>query len=211
MVYTKETLTRLADILREKQKEYGHEIFLISDEPYREIIFDGKAYEYPSKYYENTISCYSFSKSLSLPGERIGYVAVHPLAKDANILVDMCTQISRGIGHNCPAATPQLAVAKVIDEVSDISVYETNRNLLYDAFIRLGFETVKPDGTFYILVKAKEEDAVAFCNKAKAYDLIFVPADNFGAPGYFRVAYCIDTEKVERAIPVIERFVRENY
>ena len=154
VVYTKETLTRLSDILREKQKEYGHEIFLISDEPYREIIFDGKAYEYPSKYYENTISCYSFSKSLSLPGERIGYVAVHPLAKDANILVDMCTQISRGIGHNCPAATPQLAVAKVIDEVSDISVYETNRNLLYDAFIRLGFETVKPDGTFYILVKA---------------------------------------------------------
>ena len=211
VVYTKETLTRLSDILREKQKEYGHEIFLISDEPYREIIFDGKAYEYPSKYYENTISCYSFSKSLSLPGERIGYVAVHPLAKDANILVDMCTQISRGIGHNCPAATAQLGVAEVIDEVSDISVYETNRNLLYDAFTRLGFTTVKPDGTFYILVKALEEDAVAFCNKAKAYDLIFVPADNFGAPGYFRVAYCIDTEKVERAIPMIERFVKENY
>lgn len=211
VVYTKETLTRLSDILREKQKEYGHEIFLISDEPYREIIFDGKAYEYPSKYYENTISCYSFSKSLSLPGERIGYVAVHPMAKDADILADMCTQISRGIGHNCPAATAQLGVAKVIDEVSDISVYETNRNLLYDAFIRLGFETVKPDGTFYILVKALEEDAVAFCNKAKAYDLIFVPADNFGAPGYFRVAYCIDTDKVKRAIPVIEEFVKNNY
>ena len=211
VVYTKETLTRLSDILREKEKEYGHEIFLISDEPYREIIFDGKAYEYPSKYYENTISCYSFSKSLSLPGERIGYVAVNPAAKDADILADMCTQISRGIGHNCPASTAQLAVAEVLDEVSDISVYETNRNLLYDAFTRLGFETVKPDGTFYILVKALEEDAVIFCNKAKDYDLIFVPADNFGAAGYFRVAYCIDTEKVERAIFVLEKFVEEIY
>ncbi len=211
VVYTKETLTRLSDILREKEKEYEHEIFLISDEPYREIIFDGKAYEYPSKYYANTISCYSFSKSLSLPGERIGYVAVNPAAKDADILADMCTQISRGIGHNCPAATAQLGVAEVIDEVSDISVYETNRNLLYDAFTRLGFTTVKPDGTFYILVKALEEDAVAFCNKAKDYDLIFVPADNFGAPGYFRVAYCIDTEKVRRAIPVLEKFVEEIY
>lgn len=211
VVYTKETLTRLSDILREKEKEYGHEIFLISDEPYREIIFDGKEYEYPSKYYANTISCYSFSKSLSLPGERIGYVAVNPAAKDGDILADMCTQISRGIGHNCPAATAQLGVAEVIDEVSDISVYETNRNLLYEAFTRLGFETVKPDGTFYILVKALEEDAIAFCKKAKEYDLIFVPADNFGAPGYFRVAYCIDTDKVKRAIPVIEEFVKNNY
>ncbi len=211
VVYTKETLARLGDILREKEKEYGHEIFLISDEPYREIIFDGKKYEYPSKYFENSISCYSFSKSLSLPGERIGYLAVNPAAKDGDILADMCTQISRGIGHNCPASTPQLAVAEVIEETSDISVYETNRNLLYDAFTRLGFTTVKPAGTFYILVKALEDDAIAFCQKAKDYDLIFVPADNFGAPGYFRVAYCIDTEKVKRAIPVLEKFVKEYY
>ena len=208
---TKETLSRLAEVLREKEREYGHEIFLISDEPYREIIFDGKTYEYPSKYYENSISCYSFSKSLSLPGERIGYLAVNPAAKDADILADMCTQISRGIGHNCPASTAQLAVAEVIEETADISVYETNRNLLYDAFVRLGFTTVKPDGTFYILVKALEEDGISFCRKAKDYDLIFVPADNFGTPGYFRVAYCIDTEKVKRAIPVLERFVKEKY
>ena len=211
VVYSEETLQRLSMFLEAKQAQYGHEIFIISDEPYREILFDGKKFAYPSKYYDNTISCYSFSKSLSLPGERIGYVAVNPKAKDADILAVMCGQISRGIGHNCPAATPQLAVAKVIDKTSDISVYETNRNLLYDALVNLGYEVVRPGGTFYIFPKALEEDAVAFCNKAKEYDLILVPADNFGAPGYFRMAYCIDTEKVERAIPVLEKFTKEQY
>ena len=211
VVYSEETLQRLSMFLEAKENQYGHEIFLISDEPYREIIFDGKKYAYPSKYYKNTISCYSFSKSLSLPGERIGYVAIHPQAKDSDILATMCGQISRGIGHNCPAATPQLAVAKVIDETSDISVYETNMNLLYDALVDLGYEVVRPGGTFYIFPKALEEDAVAFCNKAKEYDLILVPADNFGAPGYFRMAYCIDTEKVKRAITVLEKFTKEQY
>lgn len=211
VVYSEETLQRLAMFLEAKQNQYGHEIFIISDEPYREILFDGKKFAYPSKYYDNTISCYSFSKSLSLPGERIGYVAVNPKAKDADILAVMCGQISRGIGHNCPASTPQLAVAKVIDRVSDISVYETNMNLLYDALVSLGYEVVRPGGTFYIFPKALEEDAVAFCNKAKEYDLILVPADNFGAPGYFRMAYCIDTEKVKRAILVLEKFTKEQY
>lgn len=211
IVYTEETLKQVADILYAKQKEYGHDIFLISDEPYREIIFDNKEYPYPSKFYDNTLSCYSYSKSMSLPGERIGYIAVSPRATDADIMIVIFGQISRGIGHNCPSATPQIAVAKVVDETSDVSVYETNMNLLYDTFVRLGFTVVKPGGTFYILPKALEEDAVAFCNKAKEYDLIFVPADNFGAPGYFRIAYCIDTEKVKRAIPVIEKFVRECY
>ena len=211
VVYSEETLQRLSMFLEAKQEQYGHEIFIISDEPYREILFDGKKFAYPSRFYDNTISCYSFSKSLSLPGERIGYLAVNPRAKDADILAVMCGQISRGIGHNCPAATPQLAVAKVIDQTSDISVYETNMNLLYDALISLGYEVVRPGGTFYIFPKALEEDAVAFCNKAKEYDLILVPADNFGAPGYFRMAYCIDTEKVKRALPVLERFTKEQY
>ena len=210
-VYSEDTIKELASILVEKQEEYGHDIFIISDEPYREIVFDGKKCPYVSKYYDNSISCYSFSKSLSLPGERIGYVAINPRATDADIFAVICGQISRGIGHNCPASTSQLAVARVIDEVSDLTVYEKNMNLLYDALTRIGFEVVRPGGTFYIFPKALEEDANAFCMKAKKYDLILVPADNFGCPGYFRMAYCIDTEKVERSIPVLEKFAREEY
>lgn len=211
IAYSTETIRRLAEVMERKQKEYGHDIFLISDEPYREIVFAGADAPYVTKYYDNSISCYSFSKSLSLPGERIGYVAVNPRATDADIMAVMCGQISRGIGHNCPSSSVQLAVAKVIDETSDLSVYETNMNLLYDALVRIGFEVVKPGGTFYIFPKALEEDSYAFCNKAKDYDLILVPADNFGCPGYFRMAYCIDTEKVKRSIPVLERFAREVY
>lgn len=211
IAYSTPTIERLAQILYAKQKEYGHDIFLISDEPYREIVFAGADAPYVSKFYDNSISCYSFSKSLSLPGERIGYVAVNPRATDADIIAVMCGQISRGIGHNCPSSSVQLAVAQVIDQTSDLSVYETNMNLLYDALTRMGFQVVKPGGTFYIFPKALEEDANAFCNKAKDYDLILVPADNFGCPGYFRMAYCIDTEKVKRSIPVMEKFVREVY
>ncbi len=211
VTYSEETLTRLAAFLNEKQEEYGHDIFLISDEPYREIVFDGKEAPYPSNYYSNTLSCYSFSKSLSLPGERIGYVAVHPECTDADLLVAMMAQISRGTGHNCPSSSVQLAVAEVLDETSDLSVYETNMNLLYDALTNLGFEVVRPGGTFYIFPKALEDDAVAFCQKAKDYDLILVPSDGFGVPGYFRMAYCIDTEKVQRSIPVLKKFVEECY
>ena len=211
VAYNTATIEKLAATLYRKQEEYGHDIFLISDEPYREIVFEGADSPYPSKFYDNTISCYSFSKSLSLPGERIGYVAVNPRATDADILAVMCGQISRGIGHNCPSSTAQLAVARVIDETSDLSVYETNMNLLYDALTEIGFEVVKPAGTFYIFPKALEEDSIAFCKKALEYDLILVPADNFGCPGYFRMAYCIDTEKVQRAIPVIKKFAKEVY
>lgn len=211
VVYAKETLQTLADLLEKKEREYGHDIFLISDEPYREIVFDGRRVDYPSRYYRNTLSCYSFSKSLSIPGERIGYVAVHPECTDSKLLVPIMAQISRGIGHNCPSSTIQLATAKVLEETGDLQVYETNRDLLYDLFVELGFTVVRPDGTFYIFPKALEEDAVAFCQKAKAYDLIFVPSDSFGVPGYVRLAYCVDTEKVKRSLPVIRRFVEEQY
>lgn len=209
IVYSEDTLKALADILGRKQTEYGHEIFLISDEPYREIVFDGKECPYPSRYYDNSLSCYSYSKSLSLPGERIGYVAVNPAAKDADLLVPIMAQISRGIGHNCPSSTAQLGVAKVLDITSDLSVYETNRNLLYDKLTELGFTVVKPGGTFYIFPKALEDDAVAFCKKALEYDLVLVPADNFGCPGYFRMAYCIDTEKVKRSLPALEKLAAD--
>lgn len=211
IVYTTETVTRLADILRRKQEQYGHDIFLISDEPYREIVFAGVDAPFVAKFYDNTLTCYSFSKSLSLPGERIGYIAVNPKATDADIIAVICGQISRGIGHNCPPSIIQLAVSKVIDDTSDLSVYETNMNLIYNKLIGLGFTVVKPGGTFYIFPKALEEDANAFCMKAKKYDLILVPADNFGCPGYFRMAYCIDTEKVIRSLDVLEKFVKTEY
>lgn len=211
VVYSRETIERLAQVMADKQREYGHDIFLISDEPYREILFDGVECPYPSKFYDNTLSCYSFSKSLSLPGERIGYVAVNPACTDADLLVPIMAQISRGTGHNCPSSSVQLAVAQVLEDTSDLSVYETNMNILYDALVDLGFEVVRPGGTFYIFPKALEEDANAFCMKAKAYDLILVPSDNFGVPGYFRMAYCIDTEKVKRAIPVLREFVEKEY
>lgn len=210
-VYSAETLEKLAKLLTEKQLEYGHEIFIISDEPYREIVFDGAELPYVSRFYANTLSCYSYSKSLSLPGERIGYVAVNPACKDAELLVPMMGQISRGIGHNCPSSSIQLAVAKVVDETADMKVYETNMKLLYQALTDLGFSCVRPGGTFYIFPKALEEDAVAFCKKALQYDLILVPSDSFGVKGYFRMAYCIDTEKVERSLEALRRFVKENY
>ena len=155
--------------------------------------------------------CYSFSKSLSLPGDRIGYMAVNPAAEGADLMVNMAVQISRGIGHNCPTALMQRAVAENIDLTADLSVYETNMNLIYDKLVDLGFTVVRPGGTFYIFPKALEADSVAFAQKALKYDLVLVPGDSFGAPGFFRMAYCIDTEKVVRSLPVLEKFVKEEY
>lgn len=211
VVYTEGTLRRLSDILGRKSGEYGHTIYLISDEPYREIVFGGAEAPCVSRFYDNTIMCYSFSKSLSLPGERIGYVAVHPNCDGAEYMVPMCVQISRGIGHNCPPSIIQLAVSRVLDRTADLSVYETNMNLIYDELVNLGFTCVKPGGTFYIFPKALEEDAKVFCQKALKYDLILVPGDTFGAPGFFRMAYCIDTEKVKRSLPALRRFVEAEY
>ena len=211
IVYSEETIKRLADVLRDAQKKYSHPIYIISDEPYREIVFDGKEAPCISKYYDNTIMCYSYSKSLSIPGERIGYMAVNPAAEGADLMVSMAVQISRGIGHNCPSSIIQRAVAENIGLTSDLSVYETNMNLIYDKLVELGFTVVRPGGTFYIFPKALEEDSVAFSKKALKYDLVLVPGDSFGAPGFFRMAYCIDTGKVKRSLPVLERFVKEEY
>ena len=211
VVYSEETVRKLSDMLRSAEKKYSHPIYIISDEPYREIVFDGKQAPCISKYYDNTIMCYSFSKSLSLPGDRIGYMAVNPAAEGADLMVNMAVQISRGIGHNCPTSIMQRAVAENIDLTADLSVYETNMNLLYDKLVELGFTVVRPGGTFYIFPKALEEDSVAFSKKALKYDLVLVPGDSFGAPGFFRMAYCIDTEKVRRSLPVLERFVKEEY
>lgn len=211
VVYTTQTLQKLADIMTAKEKEYGHDIFLISDEPYREIIFEGTDAPYVSSFYPNSLSCYSYSKSLSLPGERIGYVAVNPACTDAEYITNMCAQISRGTGHNCPPSIIQLAVAQILDLTADLSVYETNMNILYKELTSLGLECVKPGGTFYMFPKALEDDAVAFCQKAKKYDLILVPSDTFGVLGYFRIAYCISTEKVERSLEAFRKFIQNEY
>ncbi len=211
VAYSTSTLEKLSSILKDKSEEFGHTIFLISDEPYREIVFEGADAPYVSGFYDNTLSCYSFSKSLSLPGERIGYVAVNPKCEGADVIVPMCGQISRGTGHNCPPSIIQQAVAKVCDLTADLSVYETNMNIIYKTLVELGFTVVKPGGTFYIMPKALEESSIEFCKKAKDYDLIFVPTDGFGAPGFFRMAYCIDTDKVVRAMDRLRKFVSEVY
>ncbi len=211
IVYSTETVKELARIMTDKSEKYGHDIFLISDEPYREIVFEGVDSPYLSKFYKNTLSCYSFSKSLSLPGERIGYVAANPECTDAKLISAMCSQISRGTGHNCPPSIIQLAVAEVLELTSDLSVYETNMNILYKELTALGFDCVKPGGTFYMFPKAMEEDAVSFSEKAKKYDLILVPSNTFGVDGYFRIAYCIDTEKVERSLDAFRKFVKCEY
>ena len=211
VIYHEETMKKMAGILEKKEKEIGHEIYLISDEPYRELVYDGNQEDFLTKYYRNTIVGYSFSKSLSLPGERIGYVAVNPACEDAETMINMCGQISRGIGHNCPPSIIQLAVAQVLDKTADLSVYETNMNILYKELLDLGFTCVKPGGTFYIFPKALEEDAKVFSQKALKYDLVLVPGDSFGAPGYFRMAYCVDTEKVERSLEAFRKFVKTEY
>lgn len=210
-VYSTETLKKLSALLEDKQKEYGHDIFIISDEPYREIVFEGVDAPYVSKFYDNTLSCYSYAKSLSIPGERLGYIAVNPNCTDSAIISAMCAQISRGIGHNCPPSIIQIAVAETLGITSDLSVYERNMKLLYEELTVLGFTCVKPGGTFYIFPKALEEDAVAFCQKALNYDLVLVPGDSFGCPGFFRMAYCIETEKVERSLAALRRFVEMEY
>ena len=209
IAYSPGTLRRLADVLGAASARLGHRIFLLSDEPYREIVFGGAAQQHPGAYYADTLTCYSFSKSLSVPGERIGYVAANPACEQAELIVPMCGQISRGTGHNCPSSLIQLAVADCLEVTSDLSVYERNMELLYAELVRLGFTVVKPGGTFYIFPKALEEDSVAFCRKARAYDLALVPGDSFGCPGYFRMAYCVPTEKVRRSFAALETFVKE--
>lgn len=205
VVYTTETIQHLADILRKKEAEYGHEIFLITDEPYREIVFSGVDSPFVSKFYDNSICCYSYSKSISVPGERIGYMAVNPKAKDAEFLVPMAGQVSRFTGHNCPTALMQLAIEKVVDMTSDLSIYEKNAELLYNALTEIGYKCVKPLGTFYMFPQSPIPDANEFCWKAaKELGLIIVPGDSFECPGHFRISYCVPTELIEKAIPLFK-------
>ncbi|MBR6897137.1 MAG: pyridoxal phosphate-dependent aminotransferase [Lachnospiraceae bacterium] len=205
VVYSTATIDRLAQILTAKSKEFGHVIYLISDEPYREIVFEGVDAPFIAKHYKDTIVCYSYSKSMSIPGARTGYCLINTEAEGYDDFVNVCVQISRGIGHNCPPTLMQLAVAKAPGALSDLKVYEENCNILYNELSAMGFEIVKPGGTFYMFPKAPGGDATAFCEKAKEFDLILVPSDSFGVPGYFRIAYCVPTEKVKRSLEAFKK------
>ncbi|MBE5946840.1 MAG: pyridoxal phosphate-dependent aminotransferase [Lachnospiraceae bacterium] len=209
IVYSTPTIKKLAEILYAKQEEYGHDIYLISDEPYREIVFEGTDAPFISSFYDNSICCYSFSKSVSLPGERIGYMAVNPACKDAKLLVLMAGQISRFTGHNCPPSIIQLAIEKILDMTSDISIYQKNKEILYKELTRIGYHVVEPGGTFYMFPRCLTPDANEFCWKAaKELNLILVPGDSFNCPGHFRISYCVNTDVVERAIPLFEKLYK---
>lgn len=208
VVYSTETVKRLAALMTQKSEELGHTIYLISDEPYREIVFEGVDNPFVSDYYADTIICYSFSKSLSLPGERIGYVAVNPACSTAELIIDMCAQISRCIGHNCPSSLIQYVAGRMCGETSDLTVYETNARMLYKELTAMGYTCQEPGGTFYMFPKALEEDAMAFCQKALEYNLVLVPGDSFGCPGYFRISYCVQTEKAERSVEAFKKLAK---
>ena len=201
VVYSRQTLETLAAILRAKEALYGHPIYLISDEPYREIAFDGVEVPWVPSIYQDTIVCYSFSKSLSLPGERIGYLAVNPKADQAMTIAEVCPQISRTIGCNGTSTLMQLTVGRCADLTSQLEVYERNKDRLFTALTEYGFSCVEPGGSFYMFPRSLEPDDVAFCKKATELDLFLVPGTAFGCPGHFRLAYCVPEERVTVALP----------
>ncbi len=209
VVYSAETIKRLTDILREREKEYGHPIFLISDEPYREIAYDGIEVPYLTKYYRNTIVCYSYSKSFSLPGERIGYIVVPDEIEAFGRVYGAVAGAARVLTHVNAPSLFQLAVARCAGMPSDISSYEKNGKLLYQGLIEAGFTCLKPQGAFYLFPKCLEEDDYAFCEHAKKFDLLLVPGTDFGCPGYFRAAYCIKTETIERSLPLFKKLAED--
>ena len=207
VVYGRETVEKLAALLAEKSAEYGHTIYLISDEPYREITY-GAEVPYVPCVWPRTIVCYSYSKSLSLPGERIGYIFVSPLAKDAGELYLAVCGAGRALGYVCAPSLFQKVIARCQGMTSDVSVYEKNRNTLLSALTSYGFKCVRPDGAFYLFVRSPEADANAFCERAKAYDLLLVPGDDFGCKGYVRIAYCVSPAMIARSLPAFEKLAK---
>ena len=209
-VYSEEQIKTLCNILRSKSKEYGHPIFLISDEPYREIAYDGVFVPYLMNYYDDTVVCYSYSKSLSLPGERIGYIAVSPKCTESGGLYAAICGAGRSLGYVCAPALFQRVAAKCVDCVGDIAAYKKNRDLLTKGLQEYGYEFVTPSGAFYLFVKALEEDANAFSERAKKLGLLLVPSDTFGVKGYVRISYCVSYDLIERSMPLFKRLA-ESY
>ena len=207
-IYSEKTIKKLSEILTAKSKEFVHEIFIISDEPYREIAY-GIEVPYVPKFYKNTLVCYSYSKSFSLPGERIGYIIVPDEVADFGKIYGAIAGAARVLTHVNAPSLWQLVIAKCAGKPSDISIYERNAKLLYNGLIDAGFECVKPQGAFYLFPKALEADDYAFCERAKKYDLLLVPGADFGCKGYFRAAYCIKTETIERSLPLFKKLADE--
>lgn len=211
VVYTEETLTKIAELLERKSKEYGHPIYIVADEPYRELVYDGVKVTFIPNVYDNTIVCYSWSKSLSLPGERIGYVYVPEKCADAKAVYDTVSGAAREIGSVCPPTLTQKVIGECVGEMPDLAAYEENRNLLYNSLTEYGYECAKPDGAFYLFVKAPNGDAVAYSEKAKLdYNLLVVPGDGFACPGYFRLSYCVSNDMIKRSLPAFKAMI-ESY
>ena len=209
-VFSEDTIKKLAMILENAQKKYNRSIFIIADEPYRELVYDKEiVVPFIPNYYNNTIVCYSFSKSLSLPGERIGYIFVPPCAQDHDEVYFAVCGAGRALGFVCAPSLFQKMVPHCIGKTSDISIYKKNRDLLCNALTEYGYKVVRPDGAFYLFVKALEDDSRAFCEKAKAHDLLLVASDSFGFPGYCRISYCVSTEMIERSLGAFKALADE--
>ena len=204
-VYSAATIEKLAALLEKKQNEFGTQIFLIADEPYREIVYDGVEVPFVTKYYKNTLVCYSYSKSLSLPGERIGWVLVPDEAYESKTLYAAVAGAGRALGYVCASSMFQKVLVKCIGQTGDVDAYKANRDLLYDGLTKMGYKCFKPQGAFYMFVKALEDSAENFCEKAKEEDVLVVPATGFGCPGWVRISYCVDSDMIKRSMPAFER------
>lgn len=211
VVYSHETLTRLAGIMRQKTKELGTEMVLISDEPYRELAYDGVEVPYVTKYYDDTVVCYSYSKSLSLPGERIGYLVIPDEFTDSESVFTAATIANRVLGCVNAPSLMQRVIKRCIEADAQVNLeaYDKNRNLLYHGLKKLGFFCIKPEGAFYLFVKAPEEDEKAFCARAQKHNLLLVPGSSFACPGYVRIAYCVSADQITRSMPAFEALAKE--
>ena len=207
VVYTRETLSSLGELLTRKSAEYGHPIYIIADEPYRELVYDGVEVPFIPTIYPNTIVCYSYSKSLSLPGERIGYVCVPDQVEDSADVYAAVAGAARAMGHVCAPSLQQLVVARCASVRPDLEAYDRNRNALYDALISYGYECVKPNGAFYMFVKAPGGSSKAFSDKAKEKNLLLVPGDDFGCPEFFRICTCVSYDMIQRSLPVFKELI----
>lgn len=209
VVYSEETIQKLAAVMEKKQKEYGTDIFLISDEPYRELVYDGAEVPYLTKYYANTIIGYSYSKSLSLPGERIGYLVIPDEVSDSEELLAASNVATRILGFVNAPTLQQKVVAKCINEKTDISYYDRNREALYNGLKECGFECIRPEGAFYLFMKSPVPDEKEFCKAAKKYNILIVPGSSFACPGYVRIAYCVSYETIVRSLPKFKELAKE--
>lgn len=208
-VFTEDNIKALSALLSKKEAEYSHPIYIISDEPYRELVYGDIKVPYTASYYDDTVSCYSFSKSLSLPGERIGYICVPKKCADSKDLFFAVCGAGRSLGFVCAPSLMQKMIPACLGKTSDISVYDRNRKMLLSSLTDFGYDCVSPDGAFYLFVKALEKDAEAFCERAKKYELLLVPSDSFGVPGYVRISYCVSTEQIEKSLPAFKKLAEE--